>query len=155
MRGPTGFVAVQVFNIMTKKVIPQHCPITSDGIRYYLELRADHPFTPGQLAFVRLNRLHGKPRASVQFIEAIRNRLPDLKVPVTWLMPSPGVIVFEDYPPSQAKFERFRALVPSLEVKDFGTSHHFLSEENPQRVAELVSETIREKGLAARREHLR
>jgi haloalkane dehalogenase len=155
MRGPTGFVAVQMFNIMTKKVIPQHCPITSDGMQYYLNCVPTIRSRRGQLAFVRLNPLHGKPRASVQFIQEIRNRLPDLKVPVTWLMPSPGVIVSEDYPPSQAKFERFRALMPSLEVKHFGPGHHFLSEENPQRVAELVSETIREKGLAARKEHLR
>ncbi len=35
-----------------------------------------------------------------------------------------------------------------LDVKPFGSCHHFLSEENPRRVAELVSETIREKGLA-------
>jgi haloalkane dehalogenase len=46
MRGPAGFVAVQVFNIMTKKVIPEHCPITSDGMQYS-QLRADDPFTPG------------------------------------------------------------------------------------------------------------
>lgn len=63
-------------------------------------------------------------------------------------MPSPGVIVLEDYPPSQAKFERFKALLPRLEVKPFGPGHHFLSEENPRRVAELVSQTIKEKGLA-------
>jgi hypothetical protein len=45
--------------------------------------------------------------------------------------------------------------MPGLEVKSFGSGHHFLSEENPQRVAELVSETIREKGLAARKERQR
>jgi hypothetical protein len=73
-----------------------------------------------------------------------------VKVPVTWLMPSPGVIVSEDYPPSQAKFERFKALMPGLGVKEFGAGHHFLAEENPSRVAKLVSEAIHEKGRAAR-----
>jgi haloalkane dehalogenase len=103
MRGPAGFVAVQVFNIMTKKVIPEHCPITSDGMQYYLNSVPTIRSRRAQLAFVRVNPLHGKPRASVQFIEEIRDRLPELKVPVTWLMPSPGVIVSEDYPPSQAQ----------------------------------------------------
>lgn len=100
------------------------------------------------LEFVRLNPLHEHPRASVKFIDEIRDRLPDLRLPVTWLMPSPGVIVSEDYPPSRAKFERFKTLLPKLQVKSFGPGHHFLSEENPARVAELVNETIRENGLA-------
>jgi haloalkane dehalogenase len=150
MRGPAGFVVVQVFNLLTKKLIPQHCPITTDGTHYYLNSTPTVRSRRAQLAFVRLNPLHGKPRESVQFIEEIRSRLLGLTVPVTWLMPSPGVIVSEDYPPSQAKFERFKTLIPGLEVKEFGAGHHFLAEENPQRVAELVSETIREKRLAAR-----
>ncbi|MEX2282837.1 MAG: hypothetical protein WEE89_10185 [Gemmatimonadota bacterium] len=29
-------------------------------------------------------------------------------------------------------------------MKDFGPGHHFLAEENPRRVVELVVETIRE-----------
>ena len=151
MRGPAGFVAVQVFNVMIKKLIPQHCPITAEGMRYYLDCTPTVRSRRAILEFVRLNPLHGKPEASVRFVEEIRARLPGLKLPITWLMPSPGVIVSEDHPPSLAKFERFKALVPGLEVKQFGTGHHFLSEENPRRVAELVSETIREKGLAAAR----
>jgi hypothetical protein len=82
---------------------PEHCPITSDGMQYYLNSVPTIRSRRAQLAFVRVNPLHGKPRASVQFIEEIRDRLPELKVPVTWLMPSPGVIVSEDYPPSQAQ----------------------------------------------------
>jgi haloalkane dehalogenase len=151
MRSPAGFVAVQMFNMLTKKLIPQHCPITNDGMQYYLSSTPTLRSRRAQLAFVRLNALHGKPRDSVQFIEEIRDRLPGLRVPVTWLMPSPGVIVSEDYPPSQAKFETFKTLIPHLEVKQFGPGHHFLAEENPQRVAELVSETIREKGLVRQR----
>jgi hypothetical protein len=36
MRGPLGFVAVQVLNMMIKKVIPEHCPITDEGLQHYL-----------------------------------------------------------------------------------------------------------------------
>lgn len=150
MRGPAGFVFVQVMNMMTKKLIPQHCPITDEGMQYYLDSTPTVRSRRATLEFVRLNPLHGKPQASVKFIEEIRARLPELKLPVTWLMPSPGVIVSEDHPPSQVKFEQFKTLVPSLEVKPFGSGHHFLAEENPRRVAELVSETIAEKGLANR-----
>jgi len=150
MRGPAGFVFVQVMNMMTRKLIPQHCPITDEGMQYYLDRTPTVRSRRAILEFVRLNPLHGKPQASVKFIEEIRARLPELKLPVTWLMPSPGVIVSEDHPPSQVKFEQFKTLVPGLEVKPFGSGHHFLAEENPRRVAELVSETIAEKGLAKR-----
>ena len=149
MRGPAGFVFVQVLNLMVKKLIPEHCPITDEGMQYYLDCTPTVRSRRAILEFVRLNPLHGSPAESVRFIEDIRARLPDLALPVTWLMPTPGVIVSDDYPPSQAKFERFKTLVPSLEVKPFGSGHHFLSEENPRRVADLVSETIREKGLAS------
>ena len=151
MRSPAGFLAVRVFNILTKRLIPEHCPITADGMQYYLNSTPTIRSRRAQLAFVRLNPLHGKPRDSVQFIGEIRDRLPDLNMPVTWLMPSPGVIVSEDYPPSQTKFEAFKTLIPQLEVKQFGPGHHFLAEENPQRVAELVSETIRKNGLVRQR----
>lgn len=147
MRGPAGFIAVQIFNIMMKKLIPEHCPITDEGMQYYLDCAPTVRSRRAILEFVRLNPLHGHPQASARFIEEIRDRLPDLKLPVTWLMPSPGVIVSEDYPPSQTKFERFKTLVPNLQVKPFGPGHHFLSEESPARVAELVSEAIREHGL--------
>ncbi|EKF19394.1 alpha/beta fold hydrolase [Nitratireductor pacificus] len=149
MRGPAGYFMVQVFNLMVKKLIPEHCPITEEGIRYYMDSMPTIRSRRAMLELVRLNPLHGRPRESVRFIEEIRARLPGLRLPVTWLMPSPGVIVSEDYPPSQAKFERFKALLPGLQVKPFGPGHHFLAEENPHRVAQLVSETIREKGLAA------
>jgi haloalkane dehalogenase len=150
MRGPAGFVFVQVMNMMTKRLIPQHCPITDEGLQYYLDGTPTVRSRRAILEFVRLNPLHGKPQASVKFIEEIRVRLPELKLPVTWLMPSPGVIVSADYPPSQAKFDRFKTLVPGIEVKPFGLGHHFLSEENPVRVAEMVSQTLAEKGLAKR-----
>jgi hypothetical protein len=40
-------------------------------------------------------------------------------------------------------------------VSSAEAGHHFLFEENPHRVAELVSNTIREKGLAVRQERRR
>jgi haloalkane dehalogenase len=151
MRGPAGFVVVQLLNMLTKKLIPEHCPISSDGMQYYLNSTPTVRSRRAQLAFVRLNPIHGKPRETAEFIAEIRDRLPHLDLPMTWFMPSPGVIVSEDWPPSQAKFETFKTLLPHLEVKGFGPGHHFLAEENPQRVAELVGETIREKGLVRQR----
>lgn len=41
--------------------------------------------------------------------------------------------------------EELTQLLPQMRVKDFGAGHHFLAEENPRRVVELVVETIRER----------
>ena len=93
--------------------------------------------------FVRLNPLHGKPEASVAFIEGIRAGLPRLTVPVTWLKAAPGVVPSDDYPPSLRKLEQLKQLLPHMDVKDFGPGHHFLAEENPARVVDLIVESIR------------
>lgn len=151
MRGPLGFFFVQVLNMMTKKVIPEHCPITDEGLQYYLDSMPTVRSRRAMREFVRLNPLHGQPKASVEFIEYIRARLPRLEVPVTWLKATPGVVPSDDYPPSLKKLEELRRLLPQMRVKDFGPGHHFLAEENPMRVVALVVEAIRETATMAGR----
>lgn len=151
MRGPMGFFFVQVLNMMTKKVIPEHCPITDEGLQYYLDSMPTIRSRRAMRDFVRLNPLHGKPTASVEFIEHIRAGLPRLRVPLTWLKARPGVVPSDDYPPSLKKLEELTRLMPQMQLKDFGPGHHFLAEENPSRVVELVVEAIRERTPAPAR----
>ena len=145
MRGPMGFFFVQVLNMMVKKVIPEHCPITDEGLQYYLDSMPTVRSRRAMREFVGLNPLHGEPKASVDFINAIRAGLPTLTVPITWLKATPGVVPSDDYPPSLRKLEELKRLLPNMPVKSFGPGHHFLAEENPTRVVELVVETIRER----------
>jgi haloalkane dehalogenase len=154
MRGPLGFVAVQVLNMMIKKVIPEHCPITDEGLQYYLDAMPTVRSRRAMLEFVRLNPLHGKPQASVDFMERIRSGLPRLWVPVTWLKATPGVVPRDDYAPSLKKLDELHGLLPHLRVKPFGPGHHFLAEERPERVVELVTETIHEYASAASQTHV-
>lgn len=142
MRGPLGFLFVQVLNMMIRKVIPEHCAITDEGMSYYLDSMPTVRSRRAMLEFVRLNPVHGKPRASVEFIESIRRRLPELNVPVTWLKASPGVVPNDDYPRSLRRLEELQALIPHLRIRQFGSGHHFLAEENPGRVVDLVVEAI-------------
>jgi haloalkane dehalogenase len=142
MRGPLGFFFVQVMNMMTKKVIPEHCPITPEGLQHYLDSMPTIRSRRAMREFVQLNPLHGEPKASVDFIEAIRAALPALDLPVTWLKATPGVVPSDDYPPSLKKFEELRRILPRMVVKDFGPGHHFLSEERPERVVDLLAESI-------------
>lgn len=142
MRGPLGFFFVQVLNMMTKKVIPEHCPITPEGLQHYLDSMPTVRSRRAMREFVQLNPLHGEPKASVEFIEAIREALPTLDLPITWLKATPGVVPSDDYPPSLKKFEELRRIFHRMVVKDFGPGHHFLSEERPERVVELLVESI-------------
>lgn len=144
MRGPMGYLFVQVMNMMIKKLIPEHCPITDEGLKYYLDSVPTIRSRRAMLNFVRLNPLHGKPRASVEFIERIRSRLPQLDVPVDWLKATPGVLPSDDHPPSLKRLEDIKSLIPRFTVKDFGAGHHYLAEEDPQRVVDLVVESIRQ-----------
>lgn len=142
IRGPLGFIFVQVLNVMMRKVIPEHCAITDEGMRHYLDAVPTVRSRRAMLEFVRLNPLHGQPEASVEFIEQIRRRLPALHRPITWLKASPGVVPSDDHPPSLRRLHDLRSLAPQLVVKDFGPGHHFLAEENPQRVVELIVQAI-------------
>jgi len=151
MRGPLGFFFVQVLNMMTKKVIPEHCPITEEGLQYYLDSMPTVRSRRAMRAFVQLNPLHGQPRDSVEFIERIRNGLPRINVPVTWLKATPGVVPSDDYPSSLRKLDELKRLLPKMHVKDFGPGHHFLAEERPDRVVELVTEAIRDHAFGASR----
>lgn len=145
MRGPMGFLFVQVLNMMVKKVIPEHCPITKEGMQHYLDSMPTIRSRRAMREFVGLNPLNGEPKASVDFIEVIRAALSALTVPFTWLKATPGVVPSDDYPPSLRKLEELKGLLPGMSVKSFGPGHHFLAEENPARVVELVVETIRER----------
>lgn len=154
MRGPLGFFFVQVLNMMTKRVIPEHCPITDEGLQYYLDSMPTVRSRRAMLAFVRLNPLHGRPRDSVEFIERIRDGLPRLPVPVTWLKATPGVVPSDDYPSSLRKLDELRRRLPRMRVKDFGPGHHFLAEERPDRVVELITETILDHAFEVGRAHV-
>ena len=143
MRGPLGFFFVQVANMMMKKVIPEHCAISDEGMRNYLDAVPTVRSRRAMRELIRLNPVHGKPKASVEFIERLRARLPALRIPVTWLKATPGVVPSDDYPPSLRKLEELRTLVPHMVMKEFGPGHHFLAEENPARVVELVVEAVR------------
>ncbi len=95
-------------------------------------------------AIREIDPLRGQPKASVDFMNGIRAQLPTLSVPVTWLKATPGVVPSDDYPPSLRKLVELKGLLPRMRVKSFGPGHHFLAEENPARVVELVVETIGE-----------
>ena len=153
MRSPLGFVFVQVFNIMIKKLIPQHCPISKESLDYYINSFPTIRSRNAMGAFPKLLPVEGNPKASFEFFMEIQNALPRIKFPVLWIKATPGVIPSDDYPPSLKKFEDVKKKIPHMVIKPFGTGHHFLAEENPEKVSQILVDWMKETRLAAHVPH--
>lgn len=149
MRTPLGFLLVQVMNVMVRKLIPEHCPISDEAMRHYTEALPTIASRRAMREFPKLLAVEGDPADSTAFMEAIWSGLPRLKMPVAWIKARPGVVPSDDFPPSLKRLEETRRKLPHLEVLDFGPGYHFLSETNPQRLVELVSGWLIGHGLAA------
>ena len=74
MRGPAGYLFVQVMNMMTKKLIPEYCPITDEGMQYYLDSMPTVRSRRAIRGFVRLNAIDGKPQSLVNRSTRLRDR---------------------------------------------------------------------------------
>ncbi len=152
MRSPLGFVFVQVLNIMTKKLIPQHCPISKESLDYYVNSTPTIRSRKAMAAFPKLLPVEGNPEDSYAFFMEIQNGLSDIRFPVMWIKATPGVVPSDDYPPSLKRLEDLKKKVPHMAIKQFGPGHHFLAEENPERVARILVDWMKEAGLVLHEE---
>ena len=90
--------------MMAKKVIPEHCAITDEGLQYYLDSMPTVRSRRAMRELIGLNPLHGQPKASVEFIERIRARLPALDADHL-VEGDAGRGPSDNYPPSLRKLE--------------------------------------------------
>lgn len=142
MRSPLGYLFTQVFNIMTKKLIPEHCPISRDALNYYIDSCPTVASRKALGTFPKLLPIEGEPKASHDFFMEIHAGLKTFTAPVMWIKATPGVVPSDDYPPQRKRLDEMKALIPQMVIKQFGPGHHFLAEERPERVAELVAQWI-------------
>ncbi|MBI3479302.1 MAG: hypothetical protein HY016_02940 [Nitrosomonadales bacterium] len=142
MRSPLGYLFTQVFNIMTKKLIPEHCPISPDSLNHYINSCPTVASRRALATFPKLLPVEGKPKASHDFFTELQRGLKSFKTPAMWIKATPGVVPSDDYPPQRKRLGEVQALIPHMVIKQFGPGHHFLAEERPERVAELVSDWI-------------
>lgn len=147
MRSPLGFVMVQVMNMMVKKLIPQHCPISSEALRHYIEAFPTVGSRRAMRAFPKLLPVERNPKESYEFFKEIQQGLHRLKFPVVWIKASPGIVPTDEFPVTLKRLEALKREIPHLVFKDFGPGHHFLAEENPERLSQLLVEWIRESKL--------
>jgi len=143
MRGPLGFVMIQVMNFMVKRLIPQHCPISKEALAYYVNSLPTIAARKAMREFPKLLPVDGKPQESVDFFAELRQGLPRLQCPVLWIKATPGVVPSDDFPSSLRHFDALRKLIPAFTLEEFGPGHHFLAEENPERLSRILVDWIR------------
>ena len=129
MRSPFGYLFTQVFNIMTRKLIPQHCPISQDSLNHYINSTPTIRSRNALGAFPKLLPIGGKPRASFEFFEELQQGLRTFTAPVMWIKATPGVVPSDDYPPQAKRLGQVQSLIPHMVIKQFGPGHHFLAED--------------------------
>lgn len=146
MRTPLGFVMIQMMNFMSKKMIPQHCPISKESLDYYINSCPTVRSRRAMRDFPKLLPVEGEPRESFDFIMQAQEGLARASFPIVWFKATPGVVPSDDYPSTLQGFEELKKKVPRIVVRDFGSGLHFLSEVNPARVVEMLMEWLREIG---------
>lgn len=150
MRSPLGFVMIQMMNMMIKELIPQHCPIAPDALRHYIETFPTVSSRRAMRAFPRLLPVEGEPKESCDFFVELQEGLKRLKFPIAWIKAAPGIVPSDDFPPSLKRLEDLKRRLPQMIVKDFGPGHHFLAEENPERLSRIIVNWLRENGLGGK-----
>ena len=145
MRSPLGFLFTRVMNLMVNKLIPDHCPISDESLRYYKESLPNFGSRKAMGEFPKLIPIDGDPSESHRLALELQQGLPRLTCPVLWIQPNPGVIVSMNNPVGMGRLEALQKAWPQMEVADFGPGYHFLSEENPELVARLVVDWCRKK----------
>jgi haloalkane dehalogenase len=148
-RSPAGYLMIQVMNFFVNKILPgsvaQRKNMTEEIMRHYREPFPTIRSRRAIRAFPQHLPIECKPPESYEFIEAIEQRLPAAKFPVLWIKATPGAIISEI---TEYHLITLKARLPQLEVKEFGPGLHYLQEDDPQKIAELIVEWMRTNKLA-------
>lgn len=148
-RSPAGYLMIQVMNFFVNKVLPRSVArrknMTKEIMRHYREPFPTISSRRAVRAFSQHLPIECRPPESYEFIEAIEQRLPAVKFPVLWIKATPGAIISEI---TVYHLITLKARLPQLEVKEFGPGLHYLQEDDPQKIAELIVEWMRTNKLA-------
>ena len=148
MRSPLGAIFTQGMNMIVNKLIPDHCPISDEALQVYKDALPTFSSRKALGTFPKLIPLDGKPAASQQFALDLQAGLKNVTSPILWIKSDPGVIVSLKNPIGYGRLEELQQAWPQMEVRDFGPGYHFLTEERPERVAEMISDWVIENRLS-------
>ena len=149
-RSPVGYLLIQVMNFFVNRLIPGSVVnknnLTKEVMRHY---REPFPTVKSRLAirrFPQLIPIEGMPRESFEFINEINEKLAALTSPALWIKATPGAIIRED---TGYRLRALKEKLPQLVIQDFGPGLHYLQEDDPGKIADLLVNWIRENELAA------
>lgn len=143
-RSPAGYLIIQVMNFFVNKLLPrsvaQRKNMTKEIMRHYRNPFPTIRSRRAVRAFLQHLPIECSPPESYEFIEAIEQRLPSAKFPVLWIKATPGAVISEI---TAYHLITLKARLPQLEVKEFGPGLHYLQEDDPQKIVELIVEWMR------------
>ena len=144
-RSPLGFVLNQIMNTFVDRVLPaavvRKDHMTDEVMRRYREPFPTMESRRAVRTFPQLLPIEGRPVESAAFFDELERQLPGLKCSVLWIKASPGAVVSKN---TEHHLQGLKKILPQLIIKDFGPGLHFLQEDNPERVADLVMEWMRQ-----------
>lgn len=148
MRSPLGFFFTRVMNMMVNKMIPEHCPISADALQQYKDFMPSVSSRKAMGSLPGLIPLDGVPKASHDIATELYGGLKNVTCPVLWITAEPGVMVSMANPCGMKRLEELKEIWPQMEVESFGEGNHFLTEEDPGKVVQMISDWHHRKGLS-------
>jgi haloalkane dehalogenase len=142
VRGPMGFVLIQVMNQLTRRMLPRYCPISADALNHYINASPTIRSRRAMREFPQLLPIAGHPRSSAEFFDELVSGVIHASWPLLWVQATPGLVPSKKHVPSLGPLLELACQVPRMEFADFGPGGHFLAEENPERLAEVLTEWI-------------
>jgi len=147
-RSPVGYLMIQVMNFFVNKILPGSVVrkenMTGEVMDHY---RQPFPTVASRRpvrVFQQLIPIEGRPETSRLFIEEIEDNLRRLDIPVLWIKATPGAIITSN---TEYRLVALAARMPRLVVKGFGSGLHYLQEDDPRKLAELIAEWIKGQNL--------
>ena len=142
MRSPVGDVFSRGLNIMVNRLIPEHCPISEESLQVYRDSQPTFRSRKALGDFPKIMPIDQKPADSYRFALEMQRGLEGIAFPVTWFTCTPGTVVSQNNPIGRGRLDALQRTWPQLVIQDFGPGNHFLGEENPTRLAAMISEWV-------------
>jgi len=143
-RSPVGYLMIQVMNFFVNRILPGSVLRKENMSREVMDhYRRPFPTVASRRpvrVFPQLIPIEGRPESSRLFIEEIDDCLRRLSVPVLWIKATPGAIITSN---TDYRLVALAALLPRLVVMNFGPGLHYLQEDDPKRLAEMIAEFIK------------
>ena len=147
-RSPVGYLMIQVMNVFVNKILPGSVVrkenITREVMDHYRQPFPTIASRRPVRVFPQLIPIEGRPGTSRLFIEEIEDSLRRLDIPVLWIKAAPGAIITKD---TEYRLTALAARMPRLVIMNFGPGLHYLQEDDPGRLAEMIAGWIKRYNL--------